>query len=218
MKKRNLLILLALILCAALTGCGRNAKPSENAGLSGGASEFSDIAGHPAEEAILEGLRLDLYDVPSDGLFRPDEPVTGGDFLAALWNLDKGASPDSASDRESQVRDAIAWADENGLADAASFDSGAPVTRQDAVSVLYAYNGGVGGLETMLTGVYDDAFEDSDQIPDEGKPALYWGFYNVLIKETEPDIIAPSGTVSRGDMAVMMVRYAKDFKSEPPEN
>ena len=199
LRKRFLLMLSALLLCSALAGCAQNASESV---------ELSDVAGHASEAAILEALRRGLCAAPSDGLFRPDEPVTGGEFVAALWNL--AGQPDSP--------DALSWADENGFLDAASFDPDAPVTRQEAMNILYAYNGGVPGVEAMLTGIYDDAFTDSAEIPDGGKQSLYWGYYNVLIREPEPDKIAPSGAVSRGDMAAMMVRYMDDFQTEPPEN
>ena len=212
MKSRNFLFSLALILLIVLPGCGRDA--SESPRLSGEAPELSDIAGHPAEEAIREGLRRGLYPAPPDGLFRPDEAATGGDFVIALWNL--AGKPDASP--SSDLDNALAWADKSGFLDGGAFDADKPITRQEAMDILYAYNGGVGGMEAMLTSVYDDAFLDSGEIPDGGKPALYWGFFNVLIRESEPDKIAPFGTVSRGDMAAMMVRYMDDFQSEPPED
>lgn len=209
MRKRLLLALSLLILSSALASCGQNAA------LSGETAELSDVAGHASEAAILEGLRRGLCAAPSDGLFRPDEPVTGGEFVAALRNLDKAAP---ASDWKSQVRDALSWAGKSGFLDAAAFDPDALITRQEAMNILYAYNGGAVGAEAMLTGIYDDAFADSADIPDGGKQSLYWGYYNVLIREPEPDKIAPFGTVSRGDMAAMLVRYMDDFKTESPEN
>lgn len=179
--------LIVFCLFAVLTGCGAKPEPEPAADAT-----FADIAGHPMEEQILEGLRRGLYAVPPDGRFRPDEPATRGEFLTALWNL-SGRPGDAESPDE-------------------------PVTRQEAMSILYADNGSVSGVEAMLTGIYDSGFRDSDQIPPGGKAALYWGFYNVLIREPEPDMIDPSGTVSRGDMADIMIRYADTFRGESPEN
>lgn len=216
MKRRNFLFALALILLIALPGCGQDA--SESPQLSGETPELSDIAGHPAEEAIREGLRRGLYSAPPDGLFRPDEAATGGDFIVTLWNLVGNPDGSPSSDADKRFRQALAWADKSGLIDGGAFDADEPITRQDAMNILYAYNGGASGMEAMLTGIYDDAFLDSAEIPDGGKPALYWGFFNVLIRESEPNKIAPFGTVSRGDMAAMMIRYMDDFQSESPEN
>lgn len=215
MKKRTLFFLLALVPFVLLSGCG---GASENAQLSGEAAELSDVAGHAAETAILEGLRRGLYAAPADGLFRPDEPVTGAEFVAALWNLAGRPDAGPASDEESQVRDALSWVEANAFLDGDAFAPDEPITRLDAMRLLYACNGGASGPELMLTGIYDDAFADSAQIPAEGKRALYWGFYNVLIQEPEPDKIAPFGTVSRGDMAAALVRYADDFQSQPSTN
>ncbi len=217
MKKALFLAFLAFAPLVLLAGCAQSA--SESAELSGEASALTDIAGHPAEAAILEGLRRGLYDAPSDGLFHPDEPVTGAEFVTALWNLAGRPDADSSA-LENQVRAAsaaaLSWMTRNGLLDSAAFASDEPITRQDAMKILYAYNGGVSGPEAMLTGIYDAAFTDSSQIPAGGKPSLYWGFYNVLILEPEPDKIAPFGAVSRGDMAAMLIRYMDDFQSEPP--
>ena len=196
-----LFYLMALCLFA---GCG-NADPvplPDTPALSAGA-EFSDIAGHPSELYILVGLQRGLYGVPSDGKFLPDVPATQGEFISTLWNLAGRPGGNGAA----------AWADAQNLLEGISFSEDTPITRQDAMEILFRYNGSLSGMESMLTGIYDDAFLDSDQIPAGGKPALYWGFYNVLIRETEPDKIAPSGTVSRGDMAEMMVRYMDDFQS-----
>jgi hypothetical protein len=82
------------------------------------------------------------------------------------------------------------------------------------MELLYTCNGSVSGPELMFTRLYDDGFKDSGDIPPGGKPALYWGFYNVLIRETEPETISPSAPVSRGDMAEILVRFMDDFQTE----
>ncbi|MBQ9521328.1 MAG: S-layer homology domain-containing protein [Oscillospiraceae bacterium] len=209
---RQFLTLLCLL--AVLTGCTSGALPeSESAELSAADGTFIDIAGHPMEYEILEGLELGLYRVPSDGRFRPDEPATHGDFLLALWNF-SGRPGDSAN----ELQNALDWAADTEYPDNVPATPDDPITRQEAMSILYTHNGGVSGVEAMLTGIYDNGFRDSAQIPPGGKAALYWGFYNVLIRETEPGIISPSGTVSRGDMADIMIRYVNMFRGESPEN
>ena len=205
LKKRSLLFLTAALLFVALTACASGGEPetAELSAADGGA--FTDIAGHPMESQIQEGLERGLYGVPvDDGRFRPDDPATRGEFLRALWNL-SGQPGKSATD----------WADKAGYLSGASDD---PVTRQEAMSILYAHNGASSGMETLLTGIYNDGFRDSGEISGEGRTPLYWGYYNVLIRETEPGLIAPSGTVSRGDMANILIRYEDKFLSESPEN
>lgn len=216
----------ALMLCAALTGCAKTAPAasSDVAELSG-AAELTDVAGHSQEAYILEGLQLGFLPAPSDGRFQPDESATREDFLVALWRL--GGQPE-VSDKgipsrwNPALRKALAWADAAGCLDSAAsvktFAPDEPVTRLAAMESLYAYNGNVSGVEAMLTGIYDDAFRDSAELSAESKRALYWGFYNVLIREKEPDKISPSEALSRGDMAEALIRYWSDFQSEPPQN
>ena len=213
LNRRNLWALTAAFLLLALSGCAKNAADlaAEDSGAAVlmGEAAPSDIAGHPSEAYILEGLRLGLYPPPDDGRFQPDQAVTREEFVTVLWRL--AGRPDAPGD-DDQSR-ALAWADAAGLPSGAS-----ELTRQDAMSLLFAYHGGVSGAEAILTGIYDDAFRDSAQIPEGGKAAFYWGFYNVLIRETEPDYLNPSGSVSRGDMAEMTVRYWNDFQSGASEN
>jgi len=204
LRRRILLFLTALLVCAVVTGCASGTEPEQAELSAADGGEFTDTAGHPMEEAIQEGLERGLYGVPPDGRFRPDDPATRGEFLRALWNL-SGQPGKSATD----------WADKAGYL---SGTPDAPVTRQEAMSILYAHNGAVSGMETLLTGIYNDGFRDSGEISGEGRTPLYWGYYNVLIRETEPGLIAPSGTVSRGDMANILIRYADTFLSESPEN
>lgn len=202
---RNFLALLCLL--ALLTGCA-SAPVVEPEPEPEPYGTFTDITGHPMEYQILEGLERGFYAVPSDGRFRPDEPATCGEFLLALWNL---------SGRPGNAKNAADWAAEAEYLDT-PLSADANITRQEAMSLLYAHNGRLSGIEAMLTGIYDSAFRDSAQISPGGKAALYWGFYNVLIRETEPDFISPSGTLSRGDMADILVRYADTFRGESPEN
>lgn len=226
---KRLALLTVLLLCALLTGCGKrdsdSAAGAADAPAPLGETELTDVAGRPDESYILEGLRQGLYPAPADGQFRPDEPVTRSEFIVALWRLvgqpeaDERKTPSEWAD---ELREAVAWADETGCLDSAvsvgTFDPDELMTRQAAMETLFACNGSVTGVEGMLMAIYDDAFDDSAEIPSGAKRAIYWGFYSVLIREPEPDKIAPSGTVSRGDMAEMLVRYLNKFRNQPPEN
>lgn len=49
-----------------------------------GPVQFSDIAGHWAEQAIMRALELNLIQGYEDGTFRPDAYVTRGEFAALL--------------------------------------------------------------------------------------------------------------------------------------
>ena len=182
---------------------------------------FSDIAGHPAEAYILEGLERNLFTVPMDGLYRPDDDATCGEFAVALWRLagcPGGEKNTLSSQDEIEMQTAVSWVFESGYCESGSFVADHAITRLQAMEILFNFNGRTMGMEALLTGVYDDAFTDSGDIPDGGKAPLYWGFFNVLIREPEPQQVAPFGTVTRGDMAECLVRFMRNFRSEPADN
>ena len=223
---RGLSLSIAAVLFLA-AGCARDAPPGTPPvtaaldALDAGeeASPPDDIAGHPAEEAILEGLRRDLWRVPSDGLFRPDLPASAGTFLAALWSAaGRPGGSERPFDEEREIREAVSWAAGEGSLDhTPDLSPDEPLTRQDAMEILFSVTGRASGTETMFTGLYDDAFPDSARLPLEERRALYWGVYNVLLEARDPGSLDPSGTVSRGEMAEMLVRFMDDFMSGTPE-
>ena len=206
--------LLVLFIPFAVCGCGQRETSqkylddmSEKTTI---VTEYSDIEDHYAEQAILDGLQRGLWSVPADGLFRPDEAATAEEFLTALWNA-SGRPEDGVrvSDKADDATRALSWAEKEGWLKESTRDI--PLTRQDAMNILYAHNGGVSGIEAMLTAIYDEGFPDSGEVSPEGKAALYWGFYNVLIRERDQGRIEPDGIVSRGDMAEMLIQYMDDF-------
>ena len=178
--------------------------------------EFTDIDNHHAEQAVLQGLEMGLWIVPADGQFRPYDAASVRDFLTALW-IASGKPEESirtTGNTNDDTTGAVSWAISKGWVNKTALDK--PLTRQKAMNILYEHNGGVSGIEAMLTAVYDDGFLDSSEIPPKGKAALYWGFYNLLIRETEPEKIDPNGAVSRGDMAEMLISYRNDFIEGTP--
>ena len=184
-RRAAVLLLCAALLTAATAGCAKNAPSAET-----------------------------------------DDSVSVGEFTAALWNLmgcpgeaerntPSGSTPNPAAD--SDARNAAAWLEAEGIWDGIPLERPAPeepLNRLTAMELLFTLNGRRSGMEAVLTGVYDSAFKDSGSIPEENKAALYWGFFNVLIRETEPDYIAPFSAVSRGDMSEMLMRYGDDFLSD----
>ena len=230
LKKQISISLFAPLILAflTLTACGApeaDRNPEDITAFTKIPSDFSDIAGHPAETDIREGYMRGLYDIPLDGRFRPDDPATRGEFVTALWRMagrpvsSNPAPYGDMKDHPDETRDAAAWFHaENYPDDQASSESFFPdnsVTRQTVMAALFAYNGGVSGVEQLLTRVYDDGFTDSGLIADWGKKALYWGYFNELITDTASDRIDPDGVVSGGELAKIMVLYLDEFQNEP---
>ena len=177
---------------------------------------FSDIAGHWGEEAILRATELGLFKGYPDGRFGPNDNVTRAQFVTVLYRLSgspepKGESPftDVAGQNE-EFRRAIAWSYEQGYVKGKGdnrFDPAGTLTRQEAMTILFAYAGGQSGMETMFTGIYDDAYTDSASIADWAKAGMYWGVYKELIRGTSETTLSPRGSATRAQLAIILVNY-----------
>ena len=197
-------------------------KSETSAAVSGGDAQplFTDIAGTWAESYIREAAEQNLFQGYPDGTFRPDNHLTRAQFMMVLWNLaGRPAVPDETpfKDMGGQIqnfRHAVAWAYAKGYVNGTSpdtFSPGEPLTRQAAVKILFAYNGSKRGTEVMITSVYDDIFSDSGRISAWAKDAMYWAVYQKIISGTSSSTLEPGGTVTRAQLAAMMVRYAERF-------
>ena len=184
------------------------------------APRFTDTAGHWAEAYINQGAERGLFGGYTDGSFRPGNQLTRAEFMMVLWNL--AGRPDSSGKtpftdiggRSENIRNAIAWAYGKGYISGTSdttFSPGLPLTRQAAMKILFSYNGGESGMEKMFTATYDANFTDSSLIAAWAKPAMYWGVYNVIINGTTPATLSPGGTITRAQLAAIMVRYTDRF-------
>lgn len=76
------------------------------------------------------------------------------------------------------------------------------------MTILFRYSGGVSGLESMLTAVYDEQFIDSGAITPMMKPGMYWAFYNGIINGVSANMLAPQETATRAQSAAILIRYA----------
>ena len=210
------------------TGTG-NSGGTANAGSSGGTSNadnsggaleaenFTDTAGHWAEQYIREARARGLFGGYADGSFHPDSALTRAQYVTVLWNL---AGNPAASSRTPftdtaalipNFRQAIAWAYARGYAQgttAETFSPNAPLTRQAAMKILFGWHGGKTGTEVMLYSLYDEAFTDSRKISAWARAAMYWGVYNEILRGNTSTTLNPGGTVSRAQMAVILVRYS----------
>ena len=87
----------------------------------------------------------------------------------------------------------------------------APYYRQAAMKVLFGVNGGQAGMEAMLYRVYDELFADSGSVSAWARQGVYWAVYHEILRGTADDTLSPGGTVTRAQMAAMMVRYTNRF-------
>ncbi|MBQ2633298.1 MAG: S-layer homology domain-containing protein [Oscillospiraceae bacterium] len=180
------------------------------------APDFPDIAGHWGEDSIRRAAELGLFRGYADGSFGPDKPVTRAQFLTVLYRLAGSPVNEGVTAFEdvgmlpAEFRFAIAWGHAQGYVQGRSdtiFDPGAAVTRQEAMKILFAMDGGQSGAEALFTAFYEDAYTDSGSIADWARPAMYWGVYHGLITGTSKTTLSPRSPASRAQLARILVNY-----------
>ena len=100
-------------------------------------------------------------------------------------------------------RDAIAWAQQNGVVKGVSSTQFAPesaVSRQDLLTMLYRLCGQP-GTSGNLSG-----FSDPDQISGYARNAVAWAVENGILKGDQGKIM-PQATATREQVVAFLVRY-----------
>ena len=194
-------------------------KPADGAQEEVKSGSFRDVTrGHWAFASVERAAELGLVTGYSDGTFRPDTPVTRAQFVLMLWRMcGKPAAAKAASFADASAdwyQDALSWDVEkgyvNGLSDT-RFGPDAPITRQQAMAILFRLNGGQSGTELTLTGIYEQTFADSTTIASWAKDATWWAVYHELVSGVGGSRIAPEANASRAQIAAILLRYADQF-------
>ena len=194
-------------------------KPADGAQEEVKSGSFRDVTStHWAFASVERAAELGLVTGYSDGTFRPDTPVTRAQFVLMLWRMcGKPAAAKAASFADASAdwyQDALSWAVEkgyvNGLSDT-RFGPDAPITRQQAMAILFRLNGGQSGTELTLTGIYEQTFADSTAIASWAKDATWWAVYHELVSGVGGSRIAPEANASRAQIAAILLRYADQF-------
>lgn len=180
---------------------------------------FRDVtSAHWAFASVERAAELGLVTGYSDGTFRPDAAVTRAQFVLMLWRMcGKPAAAKAASFADASAdwyQDALSWAVENGYVNGLSdtrFGPDAPITRQQAMAILFRLNGGQSGTELTLTGIYEQTFADSTTIASWAKDATWWAVYHELVSGVGGSRIAPEANASRAQIAAILLRYADKF-------
>lgn len=194
-------------------------KPADGAQEEVKSGSFRDVtSAHWAFASVERAAELGLVTGYSDGTFRPDTHVTRAQFVLMLWRMcGKPAAAKAASFADASAdwyQDALSWAVEkgyvNGLSDT-RFGPDAPITRQQAMAILFRLNGGQSGTELTLTGIYEQTFADSTTIDAWAKDATWWAVYHELVSGVGGSRIAPEANASRAQIAAILLRYADQF-------
>ena len=205
MKKLNIVLLLALSMVITILPVKAEAELA-----------FPDVKGHWAEEFAIESAKQGLFVGDADGNFNPDADITRAQFITVLWRM--AGRPDADvelpfTDTENQLpefRKAIGWGYEKGYIKGTSditFEPETTLTREAGMKILHSYSGGMIGGEFQFYAIYDGLLNDGKDISPWARSSVYWGIYNKLISGTAEMTISPKGTVTRAQLARILVSY-----------
>ena len=174
---------------------------------------FSDTAGHWAGSDIEKAVQLGLFD--AGGAFRPEEEMTRGELVSALWRA--AGSPRATGRAFSDVPSGAAcytaalWGRSSGVmhgVDAQRFDPSGRLTRAQLVTALWRMAGQPKAPLPAAAKQYADWTSTSSW----AEPAMRWAVQAGLINGIAGQL-RPSDPLTRAQAAVMLVRSLEGSKA-----
>lgn len=167
--------------------------------------------------AVKYAYEHKLFGGTSATEFSPEATMTRGMAATILYSLE-GSPAVSAKSPFSDVADgqwyakAVTWAEENGIVggiDSESFAPEAGVTREQLAAILYRYAqykkySVSAGEDTNIL-----SYEDAGQISPYAVSAIQWACGSGLMTGRTQTALAPVGTVTRAEVAVMLQRFCE---------
>ena len=144
--------------------------------------------------------------------FAPNSTVTRAQLATFLYRMAGSPSvlgktePFSDVDNSFWAYKAIVWAYNAGVVKgvtSTSFQPNAPVTRGQAVTMLYRYSG-----EKSTSTSYKQ-FKDASSIPNDFKTAVSWAVDNGIVQGYQDGCFHSNYALSRAQMVVILARYDK---------
>ncbi|MDY5595818.1 MAG: InlB B-repeat-containing protein [Oscillospiraceae bacterium] len=182
---------------------------------------FSDVPENWAYPGIVYCVEHGLMAGVGEGRFDPNGATTRAMIVTILWRQAGSPAPESAASftdlTQDWYRDAVAWAEENGIAHgrgASIFDPDTPITREELATFLQRFTESVLGKDVSdaadLTG-----FPDADTVSDYARPAVAWANAVGLIQgDAENDgvnYLRPAATATRAQAATILMRFCENI-------
>ena len=178
---------------------------------------FKDVQGHWAADAIQYVYAKGLMNGVGDDTFAPGQSLDRAMLVTILYRLD-GSDPVTESSGFSDVgsdtwyTDAVLWAKENEIVN--GYDNGTfvpedPIPREQIAAILYrsaVFKAYPTASESDLGG-----YTDAGEISGYAIPAMKWANAQGLITGTSATTLLPTGTASRAEAAVILMRFCEIF-------
>ncbi len=164
--------------------------------------------------AVRFAYKNNMMSGMGEGIFAPDVKTTRAMLVRVLYNLE--GNPDYKRyanifddvDEKAWYRDAIVWAENNGIVAGMSPNTFAPdavITREQFAAILYRY--------AVYKGINCEdkkdlsAFTDSVSVSAWAKDALSWTYSCGYITGMTPTLLSPRDGATRAQMASILMRF-----------
>ena len=169
-------------------------------------------------ESIDYVLKHSMMNGVSGTSFAPNSNLTRGMLVQILFNLE--GKPQSASASFSDVKadawyaKAVGWAAANkvvtGYTDG-TFRPNAAVTREQAAAILYRYAQSKGIDVSVGENTNILSYADAMQASEYAIPALQWAVGAGVLNGKGGNLLAPTGTATRAEIAAIMQRWCENI-------
>lgn len=193
--------------------------PAETATIE---EDYADMINHWAKESVRQITKKKLMDGMTATTFEPDKPVTRATLVEALYRL--AGSPESSGPSQfSDIRQdapsflAVVWATDADIIQGndGKFRPDDPLTREELATILFRFTYQQGydiRASNALTG-----FSDLDQVSDWAQKGVNWALDKKLLSGVGDNRLAPGGTATRAQLAVILQRYLKAMETFNPK-
>ena len=164
---------------------------------------FYDAVAYVYGNGLMNGM--------TDTAFAPGVTMTRGMLVTILYRMAgspavSGAAGFGDVPAGAYYADAAAWAAANGIVtgyDADTFAPDAPITREQLAAILYRCAGASGDNAAL------DGFTDAASVSGYASGAMAWAVDTGLITGMGDGNLAPQGSATRAQTAVILMRFAK---------
>ena len=180
------------------------------------APKISEVKPEEEETVIREAQEEELVTEKKEEAISPDTPISRAQAVVMLWRM--AGSPSESGDtkfrdvkKNAWYYEAVLWAEKQGYVKGISEKKFAPrqtLTREQAATLLFRYDGEQIGAEAMFASTYEANLSDSSQISSWAKDAVYWAIFNCYLSESG-GWISPTGQVTQTEMAAILLRYGE---------
>lgn len=166
-------------------------------------------------EAVDYVNKNGLMSGTTSSTFSPERTANRGMLVSILHRMDGSPAASGAAfsdvDKSKYYAPAVSWASANGIVSGYAdgrFLPESAVTREQLALILYRYTQ-YRGISTSTNGTLS-AFTDTSSVSAYAVDAMRWAVGKGFISGTDATHLTPQGTATRGQLALILMRYHSD--------